>query len=457
MKNFLRSYFRPYKSHYISNIKLALPVVLSQAGQMIVNLADTLMVGQLGATELAAVSLANSIFIVGFVFNIGLSIAVTPLVGKAYGGGDFEKCGYWLKQGMVTVLSFTLLQSLLMASISFLMPYMGQEPAVVKEAIPFYLILVVSTIPVSVFMVLKQFAEGITNTRIAMVITLLANVVNIILNYFLIFGHAGMPKLGVIGAGYSTLIARIIMPIIFFIVFVRLPFFNEYRKFYKQTKIKWRSMWQLLKVGFPIGGQMVIEVFAFSMGAIMMGWISEEAMAAHQVVIAVASLTYMMSNGLAAAATIKVSNYRGADDMVSLKYSAYAIVHKVITFMCMSGVLFILLRNIVPTLFVDDEQVLQIATLLMIIAGIFQVFDGLQVVWLGILRGMEDVKAPTIITFVAWILLALPISYICGFVLDFGPVGIWIGYLSGLVIASFLLRARFKRIYNKRQLEVVNQ
>lgn len=449
MKNTITSFLKPYKPHYLPNLKLALPVVLSQAGQMIVNLADTLMVGQLGAAELAAVSFANSIFIVGFVLILGMSIAITPLVGKTHGSGKSENTGFWLKQGMVGVGAFAIAQTLLMLVVAPFMPFMGQEAEVVDMAIPYYIVLVSSIFPFSIFMVFKQFAEGISNTRIAMVITLAANIINIGLNYILIFGKLGAPHMGLMGAGWATLISRILMPIIFICVFVYLPFFKNYKQVYLSTKVELKKVWELIKIGFPIGGQMVIEVFAFSMGAIMMGWVNKEAMAAHQVVIAIVSVTYMMSSGLGSAATIKVSTYRGAEDWTNLKTSAYAIVHKVILFMMLTGITFVLVRNVLPSIFSDEVEVLQVAAQLMIVAGVFQIFDGLQVVWLGILRGLEDVKAPTIITFVTWILLAMPISYICAFVLEMGPVGIWVGYLAGLVIASIWLRYRFRGLYKK--------
>ncbi|WP_066631705.1 MATE family efflux transporter [Labilibacter marinus] len=449
LKYFNKSFYQEYGPHYWPNLKLALPVVLSQAGQMVVGLADTLMVGQLGATELAAVSFANSIFIIGLVVNIGLSIAITPLVGKAHGARQPKKCAYWLKQGFLANLMFAITQILVMYGVSFAMPHMGQEAAVVQAAIPYYLILVSSILPFSIFMVLKQFAEGIANTRIAMVITLVANTVNILLNYLLIFGKFGAPELGINGAGWATLVSRIIMPIIFLFAFSRLSFFKQYKEAFLKAKINIKEVFEVIKVGVPIGGQMVIEVFAFSMGAIMMGWINQESMAAHQIVISMASITYMMSVGLSSAATIKVSNYLGSNEWNNLKLSAYAIIHKVIVFMACSAILFISLRNILPALFVDDITVIGIASTLMIVAGIFQIFDGLQAAWLGALRGLEDVKAPTVITFITWILLALPVSYICAFTLKMGAIGIWMGYLTGLILASVSLQIRFSNIYKK--------
>ncbi len=447
LKYFKKSFYLRYTPHYLPNFKLALPVVLSQAGQMVVGLADTIMVGQLGAKELAAVSFANSIFIIGLVVNIGLSIAITPLIGKAHGANKSEKCAYWLKQGMAASLFFAVVQMLVMYGVSFAMPLMGQDQTVVQTAIPYYLILVSSILPFSIFMVFKQFAEGIANTRIAMIITLIANLINILFNYLFIFGKAGFPELGINGAGWATLLSRIIMPIVFIIVFAKLPFFKIYKIAYQQSKLQLDKILSVIKVGIPIGGQMVIEVFAFSMGAIMMGWINQESMAAHQIVISMASVTYMMSVGLSSAATIKVSNYLGAGELNNLKYSAYAIVHKVMLFMTCTAVLFISMRNFLPSLFVDDPNVINIAASLMVVAGIFQLFDGLQVVWLGALRGLEDVKMPSIIAFITWIVLALPISYICAFTLEMGAIGIWIGYLTGLFAGSIFLQIRFINIF----------
>lgn len=446
---FKKSYYLRYKPHYIPNIKLALPVVFSQAGQMLVGLADTIMVGQIGATELAAVSFANSIFILGFVFSIGLSIGITPLVGKAHGAGKSKDCGFWLKHGLWANLITTILLIVVMLVFTLIIPYLGQDKKVIELAIPYYHILIVSILPVNIFMIFKQFAEGIANTKITMIITLIANIINIILNYLFIFGKAGMPQLGAKGAAYATLTSSIFMAITCTLAFIHLPFFSDYRKAFINTKPKLKHLWEIIKIGFPIGGQMAIEVFAFSMGAIMMGWINKNALAAHQIVISVASLTYMMAVGLSSAATIKVSIFLGAKDLKSLKYSAYAIIHKVIIFMAFNGIMFIVFRNTLPSLFVNNKQVVTIAAQLMIIAGIFQLFDGVQVAWLGILRGVQDVKAPSVIAFITWILIATPICYICAFTLKMGAPGIWIGYLSGLFVGSILLQFRFMKLYKK--------
>ncbi len=448
-KFFLKSYYQNYKPHYIPNIKLALPVVFAQAGQMIVGLSDTIMVGQINATELAAVSFANGLFILGLVFSIGLAYGLTPLVGKSFGAGERNLCGDWLKQGLVANLVFALILMLLMYFIGLLMPMMGQEKDVILKAKTYYNTQVVSILPFCLFMVFKQFAEGVANTRIAMVITLIANGLNIVLNYILIFGKLGFPALGIDGAGYATFISRLFMALVFVWAFIKLEFFKSYKKAFGRSNIQLGKVLKVIKVGFPIGSQMINEVFTFSMGTIMMGWISKNALAAHQIVLSMASLTYMMSVGLSSAATIKVSNYFGANDFKNLKYSAYAIIHKVVLFMIFNGIMFVVLRHTLPKLFVDNDEVVFIAAQLMIIAGIFQIFDGLQVTWLGILRGLQDVKAPSVIAFVGWILIALPISYVCAFVFKMGAIGIWTGYLSGLLLGSVLLHLRFNKLYAK--------
>ncbi len=448
-KYFQADFYKRYQPHYIPNIKLALPVVFSQAGQMVVALADTLMVGQLGSAQLAAVSFANSVFVLGFVFTIGLAIGITPLVGKAYGSGKREECGSWLKYGLQANALFSILLFAFMYFVSLLMRYMGQDSHVAELAIPYYRILVYSILPFSVFMVFKQFSEGVSNTRIAMIITLAANVINIFLNFLFIYGKAGFPAMGVSGAGWATFVSRIVMAFAFVVVFLRLPYFKEYKVAFLKASFFFKKIREVLKVGLPVGGQMALEVFAFSMGAIMMGWIGEEFMAAHQIVISIASFTYMMAYGLSSAATIKVSQFYGAEEYENMKYAAYAIIHKVIIFMGTNGVVFVLLNRFLPSLFVGDVGVINIAAQLMIVAGFFQVFDGLQVAWLGILRGVQDVKAPSVISFVSWIVLALPICYICAFVFKMGGIGVWIGYLAGLIIASTLLMIRFRKVLRK--------
>lgn len=444
--NNIKSGLKKYSPHYLPGLNLAFPVVLSQAGQMVVVLADTLMVGHLGATQLAAASIANSVFVVGLVFGLGIVTGLTPLAGKEFGRQNRKGAINWLKQGAIVFPVITILQVIVMASLAFVFPYLGQTEEVVKLAIPYYIILVLSIIPFQLFTILKQYTEGLGNTSIAMAITIFANSINIVLNYILIYGKAGIPSFGLIGAGYATLIARILMPVSFFILFLGFNFFKPERKYWKHFSFNIKSSIKLLKLGLPIAGQYVLEVLAFSLGSIMMGWLGPKQLAAHQIVLSIASFTYMVSSGFAAAATIKVSHFRGQRLYGMARNSVFASLHLVMAFMTLSVTVFCVFRFKIPGLFINDQEVIAIAGFLMLIAGMFQLFDGIQVVMLGGLRGYEDVGIPMLIVAVSYFVIALPISYLMSFLLNLGPVGIWIGYLTGLITVSLLLFARFRKI-----------
>lgn len=431
-------------NHYKANLNLALPVMLSQAGQMVVVLADNLMVGQLGATQLAGAAFANNIFVVGMVFTMGLIHGLTPLTGKAFGSGNRAEAVNWLRQAFTTFPVISTIQAGIMAALVLFMPYMGQTAEVVKLAIPYYLVLVGSLIPFQFFFIFKQYAEGLGNTRIAMTITLTANIINILLNYIFIYGKLGMPALGLMGAGYATLISRLFMPMAFLILFFKLDFFEPDRDYWRTSRFNINAAVKLLKLGFPIAGQYIVEVLTFSLGSIMMGWLGEAALGAHQVVISLASLTYMTSAGLAAATTIKVSHFRGEKNFKEISHSVNASLRMVIVFMSLSVTMFLLFRFRIPALFVPDVEVISIAAGLMLVAGLFQIFDGIQVVSLGALRGLEDVKTPMLMVIIAYFPVALPISYISAFVLGWGPQGIWLGYMAGLLMAGIQLLLRFR-------------
>jgi MATE family multidrug resistance protein len=437
--------FRAYRPHYVPNFRLAFPVVLSQAGQMIVGIADTVMVGRLGAVPLAAVSLANNIFIIGMVFGIGLVSGLTPLAGKDFAAGNRLCATSWLKQSAVMFPAIGIAQMALMALIALLMPYMGQPAEVVQMATPYYMTLVASLVPLQCFMVFKQYADGLGNTRIAMFITIAANGLNIALNYLLIYGKMGLPAMGATGAGVATLVSRLLMAAAFALLFIKLPFFRADREGWRRAKLSKRLATRLFRLGIPIAGQSIVEVSTFSIGSFMMGWLGATALAAHQVVISLSSFTYMVSMGFATAATIKVSHFRGMGKPRTARVSALASLHQVLLFMAVNVTLFILLRYKIPALFVPDDEVIRIAALLMFIAGLYQLFDGMQVVMLGALRGYEDVRVPMMIVMVIYYFVALPVCYLMTFTLNMGPAGVWVGYLVGLSLVAALLWRRFRR------------
>jgi MATE family multidrug resistance protein len=433
-----------YSRHYGPNLILAMPVMLAQAGQMVVVLADNLMVGHLGTVPLAAVSFANTVFVVGMVFGLGMVNGLTPLVGKAFGGGNKQLAASWFKQGLFSFQAAGLLLTLILWLVSYILPFMGQPVDVVQMALPYYRVLVISMIPFVLFFTFKQFAEGLGNTRIAMVITVSANILNIFLNYLWIFGKFGFPAYGVMGAGYATLTARIAMPLLFMWVYFKFDFFKYYRRHIGETKFSWAKSLYLMRLGLPIGGQHFVEVLSFSLGSIMMGWLGAAALAAHQIVLSFASFTFMVAQGIAAATTVKVSQFIGQGRFNALRANVFASLHLVLAFMGTGAVFFIILRDVIPALFIDSSEVITIASGLMVVAAAFQLFDGLQVTMLGALRGLEDVTLPFGMLLVAYFVLALPVGYLFAFELNVGPMGIWYGYLLGLFSISMFLLVRFR-------------
>lgn len=439
---------------YRKNLALAVPVIFSQIGQVTVNMVDNIMVGHLGTTELAAASFTINIFHLGMLFGMGITLGLTPLVGQSLNTRDPKNSAKWLWNGASVHLIASFVLCAVMASLILLMPHMGQSPEVVEKAIPFYLLHVASLIPLMLFFSFKQFFEGIGNTKIAMVITILINVVNIVLNYLLIYGKLGLPALGLYGSGCASLISRMLMPVMFFLVMLKRRDFKIYLSEAFQSGLEWFRIKRLLSVGLPIGLQMVIEVLAFSLGAIMLGWISKESLAGHQVAISMAAMTYMISFGLASGTTIRVSHSFGDHHMAEVRRIIYASLHLVIAFMATMGLLFVVLRNYLPLLFTSDPAVIRVASWLLVVGAFFQVFDGIQVVLLGALRGIADVRVPMFMAFFSYILVSLPVSYLLAFVVGIGYTGVWIGFVFGLSMAAVLFALRLRNRLRREDLNV---
>lgn len=436
--------FSNYIPIYRKNLNLAVPVIFAQIGQVTVNLTDNMMVGHVGTTELAAASFAINVFHIGMLFGLGITMGLTPLVGQSFNLKKPDMIAGWLKNGLLVHSIAAVALAIIMSSVVLFMDKMGQRPEVVRAAIPYYLIMVTSLIPMLMFFSLKQFFEGIGNTKIAMVITIIANLVNIGLNYVLIFGKLGFPALGLNGSGVATLIARLIMPFLFILIVLKMPSFRIYLTNLRKTKFELAKMKRMISIGLSIGMQMVIEILAFSLGAIMLGWISKEGLAGHQVAIGMASMTYMISFGMAAVTTIRVSHAYGEHDRSDLKRTIFASLHLVIAFMSLMGILFVVLRNHLPLLFTSDPKVVSIAASLLVVGAFFQIFDGMQVVLLGALRGMADVRIPMYIAFFSYIMVSLPLSYLFAFTLKFGYPGVWVGFIFGLSTAAILFGLRLK-------------
>lgn len=438
-----------YKQHLKTNFNLAYPVMLSQLGHMMVNVADSVMVGQLGVLPLAGVSLANGIFHVVMTFGIGITYAITPFVAAADGEGNTARSSEFLKHAiLINTVTGVLIFTLILVGGDILY-YLDQPEDVVEAAIPYLNILAFSMIPLMLFQTLRQFMEGLSHTKQAMIIIIGSNLINIGLNYVLIYGKLGFPELGLIGAGWASLISRIALAAVIYAFVYFNKRFRAYREGFRLTNFKKHIIRKLLGIGLPAGFQFAFEVGAFNFALIMIGWIGKPAIAAHQIAINLASISYMMASGLSAAATIRVGNQLGKKDIPTLRSAVFTIYGMVIAFMVFCALVFILGRYFLPTLYVDDEVVISLASSLLIIAGFFQISDGMQVVGLGALRGLEDVKIPTILTFIAYWVLALPLGYLMAFKLGMGIEGIWYGLLIGLSIVAVVMFIRFIRLTSK--------
>ncbi len=418
--------------------------MIGSLGHIMVGVADSVMVGQfLGPIPLAATALANSVFHIPFVFALGVAFGLTPLVANADGEKNVKKSATLWKNAFYVNLIFGVLITGLMLGLEPIFKLMKQDAAVVDYAIPFFAIISLSMIPFLLFLNLKQFAEGLSDTAAATRISLAANVLNIVLNYVLIKGVWGFPELGLNGAAYATLISRIAM---FVGLWLYIKYKSKFKKYWvarETAKLNLKSIKEILTIGVPSGLQYIFEVGTFAVCAILIGVIGALPQAAHQVSISLASISYMAAGGLSAAASIRVGNQLGKKDYNTLKLAALSLFVMVIIFMSFMGIVFLTGRFFWPSLFTQDQTVIAIAAQLLIITFLFQISDGVQVVAQGALRGLSDVRTPTILTFFSYWVIALPLAYLLGFYTTLGVIGVWIGLAVGLTVNAILLFRRF--------------
>lgn len=429
---------------------VAAPVVISQLGHTLVQTADSIVVGQFAGTiPLAAVSLVHSVFMIVLVLGLGIAYGITPLVAQENGRKNYIECAKLLSNSIaINALTGIALFLLVYFGSMAVIDHLGQSPAVVKEAKPYLLILSLSIFPLMIFSAFKQFAEGLGFTRQAMNITIWGNVLNIILAIVFVKGMFGIPPMGVRGVGYATLIDRILMSLAMGIYLFKAPIFKQYIQGFSWLFIESGRAIKLLRIGAPVAMQYVFEIGAFATAAILAGTFGAEAQAAHQVAIQLASSTYMMASGVAAAATIRVGTSYGKKNSYRLKMYASSSYHIIILFMSFTALVFILFNNFLPHIFTQDKAVVAIASQLLLLAGIFQLFDGTQVVGLGILRGVSDVNVPTFIAFVSYWVIGIPVAYILSKYTSLGLIGIWYGLTIGLMFSSVLLFFRYRRKTN---------
>ncbi len=452
--------FRAYLPYYKRNLKLAFPVMLTQFGAALVGLADSIMVGHYGTTDLAAVSFSNALFFTVMVFAMGALMGITPLVGHVHGRMEkllkegtsddeiahkHEQITSLLTNGLVFTALMSVLSLAILAPCIGVLDLFGQEPEVTACARPYYILIVLSIVPFLLFTFSKQFLEGLGNTTIAMLITIGCNLLNILLNWVLIFGHWGFDSMGAEGAGWATLIARCLMPVCFLIAMVSKTEWRRYIVSMRRFLITRREVENLITIGFPIGLQSFAEAFLFTASFVIIGWINKEALAAHHIANQMADLTFMLALGIGSATTIRVSHQLGKGDLQAVKMAGRASVHLCLLMNTIGAAIMIFGRNTIPYIFTSDPEVIPIASTLLVIAGTFQYADGLQCIGAAMLRGIQDVRVPMRIAMFAYIGVALPLGLALTFPMGLGAKGMWIAFVIALAIPAVLFHVRFHR------------
>lgn len=439
-----------YGSEYKQNLKLALPILMAQAGQVVVQYADTIMVGQLGVDALAAASFGGSIAMLCILICMGVAMGLTPITGSLFMKGRFREMAGYFQNSICLNILLALIFAVLFYLLGFLFPYLGQTDEVIRLSLPYYISLVISIIPFMLFLTFKQFTEGIGNTRVAMQITIIANLVNILFNYLLIYGKFGFPELGIAGAGIATLLSRILMPVLFLAYYLRNSSYRRFLCFFKKGAVQRDKVLHLCRMGFPIGLQFTMEHSAFMFNTIMMGWFGAVALAAHQITLQTTLFGFMIATGIANATMIRVSHKVGQNDYAGAKRATSASLHIITLFMSSLAIVYFCMRTHIASVFTNDPEVIAMASKLLLIGAVYQISDGLQLVSVGALRGIGDVKVPMYYSFICYMITSLSTAYLFGFGLGLQEEGLWYGFVAGLTLASVLYLTRWERLIRSR-------
>ncbi|WP_413581884.1 MATE family efflux transporter [Bdellovibrio sp. HCB288] len=427
-------------------LKLAGPIIVGQLGQNLIQLADTLMVGALGPVALGASAFAGSVYIVFLIFGLGMLAPMTAMFAHAQGQDDHPRGGVLLGHSLIIAVG---IGAVITAILMGLLPYLhvfGQTPEVLKAGTSFYKIIAMSILPALIYQAYKQFTDGIGRTKVAMYVMIVGVLFNVVGNWVLIHGHWGFPKMGLDGAAWASFWARTIM-MLAMIAYVHLhPEFKRYLKNPWIHSFDQQTLKNMIRLGIPNGFTFFFEVGAFASCAVMMGWFGAIPLAAHQIAISLASTSFMVTLGIGIASSIRVGFELGRGDYKMARHAGLTSIMLGGAYMSMCGLGFLILRHWFPTLYVSDPDVIAWAAQFFVVVALFEVFDGVQAVAIGALRGMSDTQWPSVIAFFAYWIMGLPGGYLLAFHLGVGPVGIWIGLLIGLIFASILLTYRFHRL-----------
>lgn len=421
--------------------------MIGQLGMIVLGFADTMMVGHHSTTELGAASFVNNIMNLVIITATGFSYGLTPIVGGLFGREELPQAGKALRSALLANLMAGAIMMAALAILYFNVGNIGQPKELLPYIRPYYLVLLASMPFVMLFNAFKQFTDSITETRTSMWILLSGNLLNIIGNYVLIYGKLGLPEMGVVGAGVSTLLSRVVMVALFLFVFLSRKKMRPYREGFFVLGWSRQLVRRLVSLGTPIALEMGMETASFSLSIIMVGWLGTIALASHQVMITISQFTFMVYYGLGAAVAVRTSYFNGQDDRDNVRHTVVAGLQVMVALeLLLSGIIF-LLRNHIGGWFTDSAEVSSTVISLMVPFFIYQFGDGLQITYANALRGIADVKPLMVIAFIAFFVISLPVGYFCGFVLNFGLVGVWMAFPFGLTSAGVMMWYRFKKVY----------
>lgn len=438
--------FSIYKEHYKETVRLGIPIMLGQLGIIIVGFADNIMVGHHSTDELAAASFVNNFFNLAFICGMGFSYGLTPIIGGLHANREYGKAGEILKNSLFINFIVGLILSSCMLLLLLNIHVLDQPEHLMPYIVPYYTLQLFSILFAMLFNSFKQFSDGTTDTLTPMWVMLGANVLNIIGNYLLIYGKCGFPEMGLTGAGISTLTSRILTFVVFCYLFARKEKYKQFLQGFKKGRINRGNLSELIRLGLPVGLLMGVETGSFSLSVIMMGWIGSTALAAHQIAGVVTTLGFMVYYGIAAAVTIRISVFKGYNDWKNIRLASYAGLHLIMAVAAAFVLFIIVLHNQIGYLFTPEKEVVAMVALLSWSIVLYQFGDGLQILFANALRGIADVKYMAYCAFICHFGLALPIGYICGFILNWGAIGIWCGFPVSLTTLGVLLWKRFDKL-----------
>ncbi|MDX1676079.1 MAG: MATE family efflux transporter, partial [Longimicrobiales bacterium] len=430
-------------------VRLALPIVAVQVGLMFMGVVDTLMVGRVSAAALAAVALGNLYFFFIAIFGMGVLFALDPVVSQAVGAGDDHAIARAVQRGLVMAAGLSLVSLVALLPAEPLFAVLRQPPDVIPLAAGYVHAATPGIVAFFAFVVLRQTLQAMDRVGPIVWAIVAANLVNVLMNWLLVFGHWGMPALGPVGTGWASTISRWTM--LAFLALLTVRRLGPYLRPAGSVVLQPRPLWRMLRLGAPIGAQFQLEVGAFAVVALLMGWLGTVQMAGHQVAINLASLTFMVPVGIAQASAVRVGQAVGRDDPAGARAAMKSALIAGASFMAVAAVVFLALPGPLTALYTDEPEVVVVAVALIPIAGVFQVADGLQVVAAGVLRGIGDTTAPFVANLLAFWMVGLPIGVYLGFRTEAGPVGLWWGLVAGLALVALFLVLRV-RIRMRREL-----